>query len=69
MVDPRLKKRLLHSLIAVVAGNAVYFTVVEWLPPAARHQPFQIDWGLAVDAWFCLVCYALLGMTRWSRGR
>jgi hypothetical protein len=25
---------------------------------------YQIDWGLAVDFWICLVCYGLVRMIR-----
>jgi hypothetical protein len=45
----------LHALAAVLAGNVVYFLLLPFLPPAARHVPFQIDLGLAVDGCFCLV--------------
>ncbi|MCC6858444.1 MAG: hypothetical protein IT158_07780 [Bryobacterales bacterium] len=66
MVDSRaaLKRRLLRSLLAVLLGNLVYYSLWHWLPPAARHEPFQLDVGLAVDAWVCLVFYGLLGHMR-----
>jgi len=57
-----MKQNFLRSLIAVLAGNAIYFAVQRFLPPGAQHVPFRIDWGLAVDFWFCLVCYGLLRM-------
>ena len=44
-----------QSLAAVLAGNAAYFLLMPYLPPAARHVPFQTDLGLLVDACFCLV--------------
>jgi len=44
-----------HSLAAVLAGNAVYFLLMPHLPRAVRHVPFQTDMGLLVDACFCLV--------------
>jgi len=53
-----------RSLIAVVAGNAIYFAIVGFLPPKAQHQAYQIDWGLAVDFWICLVCYGLIRFIR-----
>jgi hypothetical protein len=56
-----------HSLVAVVLGNAIYFSLDGYLPPAGRHVPYQIDWGLAVDFWCCLVCYGLLAMLPWFR--
>jgi hypothetical protein len=59
-----MRQNFWRSLIAVVAGNAIYFSVLRFLPPRAQHQPFQMDWGLAVDFWMCLVCYGLLRMIR-----
>ncbi len=55
-----MKGNFWRSLIAVVAGNAIYFSVEGYLPVRARHQLYQIDWGLAVDFWMCLACYGLL---------
>jgi hypothetical protein len=59
-----MKHSFWRSLIAILAGNAIYFGVQQWLPPKAQHQPFQIDWGLAVDFWICLFCWGLLGRIR-----
>jgi hypothetical protein len=53
-----------QSLIAVLAGNAIYYSVERFLPARGQHQLYQIDWGLAVDAWICVVCYALVRMIR-----
>jgi hypothetical protein len=47
-----------------VAGNAIYFSVERFLPVRAQHQIYQIDWGLAVDFWMCLVCYGLVRLIR-----
>jgi len=44
------------ALVAILAGNVVYLLLTPHLPPAWRHQIFQIDLGLAVD--FC-ICFAL----------
>jgi hypothetical protein len=49
-----------HALIAVLAGNAVYFLLMPHLPPTARHAPFKTDIGLAVDFWFCLVVFGMV---------
>jgi len=59
-----MKQNFWRSLIAVVAGNAIYFSLMRYLPPRAQHTPFQIDWGLAVDFWVCLFCYGLVRMIR-----
>ena len=59
-----MKRNFWRSLLAVLAGNAIYFGVFHWLPPRAQHQPYRIDWGLAVDFWICLVCYGLVRLIR-----
>jgi hypothetical protein len=56
-------------LAAVVLGNVVYFSVLPYLPPVVRHGGFEIDWGLLVDAFFCLIAYALLDVFWPSRPR
>jgi hypothetical protein len=57
----------LQSLIAVVAGNVLYFVLMPHLPPAARHTPPHMDLGVLVDFWFCLV---FLGIVKaiWKHG-
>jgi hypothetical protein len=50
----------LHALVAVLAGNAVYFLVEKYLPAGARHSPFKIDLGMLVDFWFCLVVFGII---------
>jgi hypothetical protein len=50
----------LQALAAVLAGNAAYFLLVKYLPSGARHMPFQIDLGLVVDFWICLVVFGLI---------
>ena len=71
MDEPRLFswRQFWHSLAAVVIGNAIYFSVMRYLPPAARHVPYKIDWGLAVDFWFCVLAYGLLAQLKWFRRR
>jgi hypothetical protein len=50
----------IHALVAVLAGNGAYFFLMKYLPPRARHVPFQIDLGLVVDFWFCLVVFGII---------
>lgn len=50
-----------HALIAVLGGNAIYFLIMPYLPPAARHIAPRLDLGLVVDFWVCLV---LLGLVK-----
>jgi len=53
--------RILKQFAAVLIGSLLYFFVLmPHLPPAARHQPYRLDWGLVVDAWICLVLYGLI---------
>jgi hypothetical protein len=57
-----------HALAAVLAGNAAYFLLMKHLPPQARHVPFQIDLGLLVDFWFCLVVFGVIKTVAKRRG-
>ena len=59
-----LKRSFWQTLIAVLAGNAIYFSLERFLPARAQHQLFQIDFGLAVDFWICLACYGLVRLIR-----
>ncbi len=63
--------RLLKQFVAVLLGNLLYFFVLmPHLPPAARHTPYQLDWGLVVDLWVCLVVYGLIELAvRFWRSR
>ena len=64
---PQPKRKLFNrsfwqSLIAVLAGNAIYYSIERYLPPRGQHQLYRIDWGLAVDFWICVICYFLVRM-------
>jgi hypothetical protein len=53
--------RILKQFAAVLIGNLLYFFVLmPHLPPAARHSPYRLDWGLLVDLWICLVIYGFI---------
>jgi cytosine/uracil/thiamine/allantoin permease len=54
------RKSFWRALIAVLAGNAVYFILEPHLPPPLRHHLYQIDLGLAFDFVICAAFYALL---------
>ena len=49
-----------QALVAVLAGNAVYFLLVRYLPPAARHVAPRLDLGMVVDFWICSVIFGLI---------
>ena len=51
-----------HALIAVLAGNALYFLLMPYLPVRAQHVTLRVDLGLAVDFWFCLVVLGIVKM-------
>lgn len=61
--------RWLKSLIAVLLGNGLYFSLAPYLPPAARHQPMRLDLGVLVDLWFCLMVYGVLDLAQMLRKR
>ena len=58
---------LAQALLAIILGNLVYFLVLPSLPPVARHHPFRVDLGTALDFCFCLVIYAGIRTVRKSR--
>jgi hypothetical protein len=49
-----------HALIAVLAGNALYFLLMPHLPPRAQHVAPNMDLGMLVDFWFCLVMLGIV---------
>jgi hypothetical protein len=53
-------KRWIKYLIAIVVGNAIYFSLESRLPPAAQHRAYHPDLGTFVDLWFCLAVYGLI---------
>lgn len=53
-------RRFYLALAAVVLGNSVYFSLLRFLPPPARHVAFHLDLGLIIDFWLCLVFFNLL---------
>ena len=54
-------RNFVQALIAVAAGNAIYFLALwPYLPPNARHSVYRIDLGLAVDFWICAACFGLI---------
>ena len=59
----------IHALVAVLAGNGAYFLLMKYLPPRARHVPFQMDLGLVVDFWFCLVAFGIIKTVAGRRRR
>jgi hypothetical protein len=46
-------RNFLDALLAVLAGNAIYFLLMPHLPVVTRHSLFKEDWGLLVDFVMC----------------
>lgn len=59
-----MMKNFLDALVAVLAGNAIYFLVMPHLPAVARHALFKEDWGLLVDFAICTVIFAAVKFAR-----
>ncbi len=54
-------RRLLKQLVAILIGNAIYFLLLmPHLPARAQHRPDQLDLGLLVDFFICIVVYGLI---------
>ena len=61
-------RNLLQALLAVLAGNAIYFLLLSpLLPPRARHAPTRLDLGLLIDFWVCVAAWGALHMLRKTR--
>jgi hypothetical protein len=57
-------KNFLDALVAVLAGNAIYYLLMPHLPVVARHKLFKEDWGLLVDFAVCTVIFAAVKYAR-----
>jgi hypothetical protein len=57
-------KNFLDALVAVLAGNAIYFLLMPHLPVVARHSRFKQDSGLLVDLAICTVIFAAVKYAR-----
>jgi len=60
---PSVLTNLLQALCAIILGNVAYFFLAPSLP-VPRHRPFQLDAGLLIDFWFCVVAYVLIRTAR-----
>ena len=59
-----MKKNFLDALVAVLAGNAIYYLLMPHLPAVARHGGFREDWGLLVDFTICSVIFVVVKYVR-----
>jgi hypothetical protein len=53
-------RRWIEYLVAILAGNAIYFAVILPTTPSLGHQPFRLDLGLLVDFGCCVLVYAAI---------
>jgi hypothetical protein len=53
-------RNFLDALVAVLAGNAIYFLLMPHLPNVIRHRLFQEDLGLLVDFCICTVIFVVV---------
>jgi hypothetical protein len=54
----------LDALVAVLAGNAIYFLLMPHLPLAMRHSLFREDLGLVVDFAVCTIIFVAVKIAR-----
>ena len=57
-------KNFFDALVAVLAGNAIYYLLMPHLPKVARHALFKEDWGLLVDFVVCTVIFVAVKYAR-----
>lgn len=60
-------KNFLDALLAVLAGNAIYFFLMPHLPAAACHALFKEDWGLLLDFAICTAIFVAVKYMRWDK--
>jgi len=59
-----MMKNFLDALVAVLAGNEIYFLLMPHLPAVVRHRLFKEDLGLLVDFLICAVIFAVVKYSR-----
>jgi H+/gluconate symporter-like permease len=65
-------RRWIEYLIAILAGNALYFLLLfPALPRLLQHQPFRFDIGLVLDFGLCVAVYGVMRLAvaharRWN---
>jgi len=64
MAKSRAARNFLDALVAVLAGNAIYFLLMPHLPLAMRHSLFKEDWGLFVDFLVCTGFFVIVKLLR-----
>jgi hypothetical protein len=57
-------RNFLDALLAVLAGNAIYYLLAPHLPGVLRHGRFAEDWGLVADFMICTVIFIAVKLAR-----
>ena len=57
-------RNFFDALVAVLAGNAIYFLLMPHLPTVIRHRLFKEDLGLLVDFLICTVIFVAVKFAR-----
>jgi len=60
MASVAVRANFRRSLMAILAGNLIYYSVERYLPQSAQHQIYRVDGGLALDFFLCVACYGLV---------
>jgi hypothetical protein len=63
----RTVKNFLDALLAVLAGNAIYYLLMPRLPASIHHGLFIEDWGLLVDFAICAIIFVAVKILRHDR--
>jgi hypothetical protein len=65
------RRRWIEYLVAILAGNGIYFAVLDpGLPESLRHAPFNADAGLLIDFLCCVLVYGVIRLaSRHARRR
>jgi hypothetical protein len=64
MAKSKTFSSFVDALLAVLAGNAIYFLLMPHLPRAMHHSLFIEDWGLVVDFIICTAVFVLVKIVR-----
>lgn len=54
-----------QMLLAILLGNLFYFLLMPYLPDFLQHETFQVDAGLLVDFFICILIYQAVRRIRW----
>jgi hypothetical protein len=68
VIEKKTWQNFLDALLAVLAGNAIYYLLMPHLPRVARHGLFQEDWGLLVDFAICTAIFLAVKYARRDKG-